>query len=289
MPAVRSRGTRRADGLDMDVSDSEFRAVSSLVQQHFGIHLSETKRAMMSCRMYKVVRAAGSASFAEFYREHLVDPTPQALSTLANALSTNHTYFNREASHFWFFQEEVLPDLIRYQQRNGRRDLRVWCAAASSGEESYTLAMVIRDALGAHASSWQGGLLATDISAHALGKARKGVYQTDRAIELPGDMYRKYFRNVGGGRSEVVPVIKRDVTHRRFNLMNDCYPFKQPFHAVFCRNVMIYFEEDTKRKVVQRIYDVTAPGGYLFVGMAETITGLGSGFKAIRPGVYRKI
>ena len=279
----------RADGLDMAVSDSEFRAVSALVRHNFGIHLPETKRAMMSCRMYKVVRSAGCASFAEFYQEHLVDPTPQALSSLANALSTNHTYFNREASHFGFFQEQVLPELIQRQQKCGRRDLRVWCAAASSGEESYTLAMVMRDALGAQASSWQGGLLATDISGQALSTARKGVYQTDRAMKLPGSLYRRYFRSVGGGRSEVVPLLKREVTHRRFNLMNLRYPFKQSFHAVFCRNVMIYFEEDTKRKVVERIFDVTAPGGYLFVGMAETITGLGSRFQSIRPGVYRKV
>ena len=290
MPAVEQRvPTTRADGLDIEVTVAEFRSVAALVQKTFGIHLPESKRAMMSCRMYKVVRAAGCGSFAEFYQKHLTNPTPEALSNLANALSTNHTYFNREASHFWFFRDEVLPELIGYQQRAGRRDIRVWCAASSSGEEPYTLAMVIRDALGSRAKDWQGGLLATDISMNALGKARKGTYQTDGAMELPDDMYRKYFRSVGGGMSEVVPDIKREVTFRRFNLMNARYPFKQPFHAVFCRNVMIYFEEDTKKKVVERIYDVTAPGGYLFVGMAETISGLGTRFKSVRPGVYRKV
>jgi chemotaxis protein methyltransferase CheR len=290
MHAVEQRApATRADGLNMEVSVAEFRSVASLVQKTFGIHLPETKRAMMSCRMYKVVRAAGCGSFAEFYRKHLTNPTHEALSNLANALSTNHTYFNREDSHFWFFRDEVLPELIRHQQRVGRRDIRVWCAASSSGEEPYTLAMVIRDALGSSAGNFQGGLLATDISKNALGKARKGIYPSDGAMELPESYYRKFFRSVGDGMSEVVPEIKSEVTFRRFNLMNQRYPFKQPFHAVFCRNVMIYFEEDTKKKVVERIYDVTAPGGYLFVGMAETISGLGTGFRAVCPGVYRKV
>jgi len=272
----------------MDITVAEFRAVAALVQETFGIHLPETKRAMMSCRMYKVVRAAGCGSFAEFYDRHLVRPSPETLSTLANALSTNHTYFNREANHFWFLRDTVIPDLIRQQERRGKKDIRMWCAASSSGEEPYTLAMVARDALGHRASNWKGGLLATDISMKALETARRGVYPKDGAMELPDAMYKKYFRDAGRTKVEVVPELKREVTFRRFNLMNTRYPFRQPFHVVFCRNVMIYFEEDTKRDVVNRIYDVTAPGGWLFVGHAETISGLGTRFRAVQPGIYRK-
>lgn len=272
----------------MEVSPSEFRVVSTLVQRTFGIHLPETKKAMVSCRMYKVVRAAGCGSFSEFYQRHLTKPTPEVLSSLANALSTNHTYFNREASHFWFFRDEVLPELIQNEQRAGRNDIRVWCAASSSGEEPYTLAMVIRDALSSCTGDVQGGVLATDISTTALNKARRGRYSSEGAAGLPRNYYRTFFRSTGDGMSEVVPSIKDEVTFRRFNLMNSRYPFKQPFHAVFCRNVMIYFAEDTKKKVLERIYDATAPGGYLFLGMAESISGLGSRFRATRPGVYRK-
>ena len=271
----------RSSGLSMQVTTAEFRAVSSLVQEHFGIHLPDSKRAMLSCRMYREVRATGCASFAEYFRKHLAEPTPDALSKLANALSTNHTYFNREAGHFDYLREEILPELIRRQRASRSRDLRVWCAAASSGEEPYTLAMLIREALRGQAGSWQGGLLATDISMNALATARAGVYPTEAVKELPPALVDRYFRSTGDGFSEVVPPLKDDVTFRRFNLMNQRYPFKRPFHVIFCRNVMIYFEEHTKKKVVERLYESTAPGGVLFVGLAETISGLGSSLSLI--------
>lgn len=280
--------TTRSGGMNMDITVEEFRAVASLVQDTFGIHLAESKRAMMSCRMYKLVRQAGCGSFGEFYSKHLVHPSNETLVALANALSTNHTYFNRESSHFWYLRDKVLPELIRAQERRGKKDIRLWCAASSSGEEPYTLAMMIREALGHRAPTWQGGLLATDISMKALDSAREGVFPKDDAKELPDDLYRKYFQDVGGNRVEVVPDLKREVTFRRFNLMNTNYPFRQPFHVVFCRNVMIYFEEDTKRGVVERIYDSLVPGGFLFVGHAETISGLGTRFRAVAPSIYRK-
>jgi chemotaxis protein methyltransferase CheR len=278
----------RSDGTDMEISLEEFRSVAKLVKGTFGINLPESKRAMMSCRMFKVVRNAGCGSFSEFYSRFLVNPSPETLSSLANALSTNHTYFNRESSHFWYLRDTVLPELIRQQERRGKKDIRLWCAASSSGEEPYTLAMMIREALGSKADSWQGGLLATDISMKALESARRGIYPKDGAMELPENLFRKYFRDVGKGRSEVVPSLKKEVTFRRFNLMNRTYPFREPFHVVFCRNVMIYFEEHTKKEVVERIYDQTAPGGWLFVGHAETISGLGSRFRTVQPGIYRK-
>ena len=274
--------------LDMEISPEEFQAVARLVETNFGIHLTEGKRAMMSCRLVKAVRGAGCQSFAEFYRQFLVRPSPEILSMLANALSTNHTYFHRESNHFWILRDDVLPELIQRQERRGRRDLRVWCAAASTGEEAYTLAMVIRDVLGPRATTWRGGVLATDISQVALETARRGAYPQSDAMELPDTMYRRYFHPAGDGVVEVTPALKEEVVFRRFNLMNASYPFREPFQVVFCRNVMIYFEHQTKREVVERIYRATAPGGWLFVGHAETVTGLGSGFRAVSPGVYRK-
>ncbi|HCH62673.1 MAG TPA: chemotaxis protein CheR, partial [Deltaproteobacteria bacterium] len=154
--------------VDMAISTAEFQTVAGLVARNFGIHLADGKKAMMGCRLVKEVRRSGCRSFAEFYREFLVDPSPETLSMLANALSTNHTYFNRESNHFWMFRDEVLPEVLRQQERLGRRDLRVWCAAASTGEEPYTLAMLIRDALLARGPGWRGGLLATDLSHEAL-------------------------------------------------------------------------------------------------------------------------
>jgi chemotaxis protein methyltransferase CheR len=272
----------------MEISPDQFRQVSELVQHNFGIHLPESKRAMMSCRLFKVVRETGCNSFGEYFSRHLRQPSQETLSKLANALSTNHTYFNRESSHFWYLRDRVLPGLIRQQDRAGKRDLRVWCAAASTGEEPYTLAMIIRDALGADVDRWKAGLLATDISMQALSTARRGVYPREGAQELPKELYQKYFHDIDGDRAEVDATLRGDVTFRRFNLINERYPFRQPFHVVFCRNVMIYFEEDTKKQVVENIYRHTAPGGYLFVGHAESINGLGTRFRAVAPGVYRR-
>lgn len=274
--------------VDMAISPAEFRAVADLVEKNFGIHLADGKRAMMGCRLVKAVRRAGCRSFSEFYRSYLVHPSPETLSLLANTLSTNHTYFNRESNHFWLFRDQVLPQLMAQQEQRGQKDLRVWCAAASTGEEPYTLAMMIRDALGPRIKHWRAGLLATDLSHKALEVARRGVYAEEGARELPEPLYRRYFRQKAAAQVEVSAELKQDVVFRRFNLMNRKYPFREPFQAVFCRNVLIYFEEPVKREVVQRIYDVTAPGGWLFVGHAETITGLGTGFQMVSPGVYRR-
>jgi chemotaxis protein methyltransferase CheR len=272
----------------MEISRDEFQAVAQLVESNFGIHLTEGKRAMMGSRLVKAVRHAGLRSFAEFYQQFLVRPSPEIVSMLANALSTNHTYFHRESNHFWTLRDEVLPELIQRHASRGRRDLRVWCAAASTGEEPYTLAMVVREALGPRATTWRGGVLATDISEAALETARRGIYPQMDAMELPEAMYRRYFRPAGDELVEVAPALKEEVVFRRFNLMNAHYPFREPFQVVFCRNVMIYFEQQTRREVVDRIYRATAPGGWLFVGHAETVTGLGSDFRPVSPGVYRK-
>lgn len=289
MPDVRpGQLTQQSDGLSMQITAEEFTAVAKMTEKLFGIHLPDSKRAMVSCRMYRVVREAGCANFGEFYRRNLIRPTPATLSLLINALSTNHTYFNRENSHFWMLRDQVVPELKAQLERNGQRDLRVWCAASSTGEEPYTLAMMIREGLGRDYDRWRGGLLATDISEDALKKARAGVYPTEGAQELPEPLFRKYFKPAGAGRVSVVPELRSEVTFRRFNLINKSYPFRNPFHVVFCRNVMIYFEEDTKRGVVERIYDSMAPGGWFFVGHAETISGLGTRFKQVQPGVYRR-
>lgn len=273
---------------NMHISDEDFRNTAALVRRHFGIHLPESKKGMLGARLFKLVRARGCNSFSEFYKKHLVNPSPETLSLLADNLSTNHTFFNRESEHFWSLRDRYMPELVRSIRRSGQLDFRMWCAASSSGEEPYTLAMVIQDVLGSEASRWTSGLLATDISNNALRKARAGVYPTDAVRTLPAAYHTRWFRDLGNGKSEVVPELKAEVTYRRFNLMNQQLPFKRAFHVVFCRNVMIYFEEDTKRELVERIYRHTAPGGYLFIGHAESINGLGTRFRTVQPGVYRK-
>jgi chemotaxis protein methyltransferase CheR len=272
----------------MHISEQDHRSTAALVRQHFGIHLPASKRDMLAARLYRLVRETGCTSFSEFFRRHLSPPGPEMLSLLADHLSTNHTFFNREAEHFWVLRDRLLPELLQDLRLRGERDLRTWCAASSTGEEPATLAMVIQEALGPDAARWQAGLLATDLSSRALATARAGVYPTAAVRTLPAAYAERWFDHRPDGTSVLVPELRRQLTYRRFNLMNRRFPFRRPFHVIFCRNVMIYFEDDTKRALVRRLFDQTTPGGYLFIGHAESITGLDSPWQPVQPGLYRK-
>ena len=275
-------------GPDMEISDADFARTSELVRRHFGIHLPEAKRAMVGSRLVRAVRASGCRSFGEYFQRHLQNPDPETLSGLIDAISTNHTYFHREAEHFWLLRDRVLPELMKLPEVAAARDLRVWCAAASSGEEPYTLAMLIKGVTEGLQPAWRGGLLATDISDQALSKARAGVYPTEGTRKLPRELWSRWFVDRPDGTSEVRPELRAEVTYRRLNLMNATFPFKAPFQVIFCRNVMIYFEDDTRRALVERLHHALIPGGYLFIGHAETLSGLGARFTPVQPGVYRK-
>lgn len=287
-PLSRPRTPSSLPSPDMRISDQDYRSTAALVRQHFGIHLPDSKRDMLGARLYRLVREHGCRSFSEFRRRHLSPPGPEMLGLLADHLSTNHTFFNREAEHFWMLRDRLLPELLQELRLCGERDLRTWCAASSTGEEPYTLAMVIQEALGPDAARWQAGLLATDISSRALSTARAGVYPTAAVRTLPAAYAERWFQHRPDGTSVVVEALRRQLTYRRFNLMNQRFPFRRPFHVIFCRNVMIYFEDHTKRELVQRLYDQTTHGGYLFIGHAESITGLQSPWRLVKPGLYRK-
>ena len=276
-----------AHDLKKDITDVQFNHISALIQHHFGIHLTEQKRSLVAGRLQKLVRRGGYSSFDAFYRARLVQPSREILNELINALSTNHTYFYRESSHFTFLSEVVLPELIATQRQRRQLDLRVWCAASATGEEPYTLAMLLREALGDEVMHWHAGLLASDISEHALQHAVRGVYTRDNTAALPEPLRQRYLVPHDSTHLSVTPDLKRDVMYRRFNLMNPTYPFKAPFHVIFCRNVMIYFNAETRRAVVERLYQHTAVGGYLFIGHAEAIRS--SRYTLVAPSVYKRI
>ena len=273
---------------NLEISEADFQHTARLIREHFGIHLTPGKRAMVASRLFKVVRERGFDSYHAFCQAMLQNPTYETLSMVVDCISTNHTFFNREPEHFAVLRDAVLPELIATQKRNREHDIRVWCAAASTGEEPYSLAMVIHEALGADHPSWKAGLLATDISQNALKRAELGTYATEAVRTLPQAWQQRYFDHHPDGTSVVKPNIRREVTFRRFNLMNASFPFRSPFHAIFCRNVMIYFEDDTRRALLDRMADALAPGGWFFVGHAETISGLTNRFRLMHPGAYRK-
>lgn len=268
------------------ITDQEFDLMASFIQKHYGIHLKKEKKALMIGRLHKVLTSKGVNSFTEYYEYLCNDTSGDAVAELVDRISTNHTFFMREADHFDFFRSVVLPDL---KSSLRRRDLRVWCAASSSGEEPYTLAMIINDVFEDAYPHWDTKILATDISNDMLKKAQDGVYENQAVKSLPDLWVKKYFVKKDADTMQVTSNIKSQVIYRRLNLMDHPFPFKEKLHVIFCRNVMIYFDQVTKDRLVAQFYNLLEDGGYLFIGHSEAINRKNNPFVYIRPSVYRKM
>lgn len=266
----------------IELTDSEFRYIVRYVKDNFGIDLSK-KRVLLAGRLGSYLVENNFSSFTEYMKVLEQDKSGRELTNFLNKLTTNHTYFMREAEHFAFFGNHVLPEL---ETKTRDRDLRIWCAAASTGEEPYTLAMILQDRFAGRTPRWDTTLLATDLSVKVLTTARQGLYPNDALEKVPTTWKNKYFTPVGATHMQITPAVREQVVYRRFNLM-DPIVAKKPYHVVFCRNVMIYFDTPTKSDLVDRIYDVMAPGGYLFVGFTESLP-RPTRFRYVRPSVYQK-
>ncbi len=270
-----------------EITTKEFFLLSGYIKEAYGINLKEEKKALVKGRLGNMVTQQGFQSFTDFYEYLVKDRTGKASRDLVNRITTNHTYFMREKEHFHFFQQEVLPALIK---EAGTPDLRIWSAGCSSGEEPYTLAMLLEDYFKQGKKQWDTKILATDLSENALAKGKEGRYPAASLSPLPESWKSRYFAKVpkDSSRVEITAALKGEVIFRKFNLMEDRFSFKKPFDVIFCRNVMIYFDEETKNKLVQRFYDQLRPGGYLFIGHSETIDRRCSPFQYIKPAVYKK-
>jgi len=263
-----------------------FAALQDLIHQQVGIRLDD-RESMVNARLRRLARKAGHAEVEPYLREVLADPSPERLSEVVDRLSTNHTFFHREPRHFEQLAG-VLRPVVERRREEGVRDLRVWCAAASFGQEPYTIAMVLREVLGPDAAKWSAGLLATDISSEALQIARQGLYDVDDVARLPAERQR-WFGPVRDGRRQVRAEIRNDVTYRRLNLVHGPFAFRVPFDVIFCRNVMIYFDLEVRTELVRHLAEVLQPGGYLFISLSETLPqDRGLPFTYVSPGVYRR-
>ncbi|MCB2189274.1 MAG: protein-glutamate O-methyltransferase CheR [Deltaproteobacteria bacterium] len=272
----------------MTIKDSEFEAIRALVYQKFGINLTDQKRSLVVGRLQKMLRAKGFHDFGQYLAYIQGDESGRALGELVNRLSTNHTFFFREREHFDFFLTRVLPHLAEKKKKKSIKDLRIWCAGCATGEEAYTLMMVMLEFFGSQYYSWDAGLLATDISGDALKTAQEGTYPQERVANLPGELLRRYFRRGPGDLWLVDQRLKQEIVFRRFNLMNQVFPFKKAFDVIFCRNVMIYFDQPTREALVRRFHQFTAPGGYLFIGHSESLRRDSCPYDYVMPAVYRK-
>ncbi len=272
----------------VEISNAEFERLRDFVYHKIGINLTPEKRNLLMSRLQKVLRRMKIKSFSEYYDFVVNDSSGEALSELANVISTNHTFFGREADHFEYFQKIVLPEIEAAAIKKNTRNIRVWCAGCSSGEEPYTLVMLMMDYFGKEYDKWSAGVLATDISLNALSKAAAGIYPDERVRPLDEKLKKKYFKpQMASGEWEVIDRLKKEVTYRRFNLMNDFFPFKDVFDVIFCRNVMIYFDNPTREALINKFYQFTASGGYLFIGHSETVNREKSEFKYVKPAIYK--
>lgn len=267
------------------MTEEEFRRISTFIKQKYGIDMTG-KKEIVRGRLENHIKSSGFGSFKAFMNAVEKDASGVQEKMLVNLLTTNYTYFMREFEHFDFLRNVVLPWAKAKESRT--KDLRIWCGAASTGEEPYMIAMVLQEFLGLDRSQWDTRVLATDVSTQVLQQAMAGVYGAEQLKNVPEDWKKHFFRAVGGGMQfQVKPELKQQVIFRKFNLMDE-FPFKKKLHVVFLRNVMIYFDEKTKKELVQKVYDNLVPGGYLFIGMTETLDRGSTPFEIIQPSIFRK-
>jgi len=261
------------------ITDQEFAQFRDMLLRIAGISLSSSKKTLVSGRLAKRLQHYHIESYGEYFR--LLDGKQAGeLQVALDLLTTNETYFFREPRHFDFLRERVLSE------RKPGALMRVWSAACSSGEEAYSIAMLLADRIGE--SGWE--ILASDLSSRVLEKARAGHYVMERASHIPRDYLSRFcLKGIGSqeGSFIVEKRLRARVNFRQLNL-NESLPAIGEFDVIFLRNVMIYFNADTKREVVARITNALKPGGYLIVGHSESLNGLHDGLRQVLPSVYRK-
>ncbi|WP_026882775.1 CheR family methyltransferase [Clostridium akagii] len=268
----------------INIKISEFKELTAYMKKNYGINLTE-KKVLIEGRLSNMIMEKGFSNFSDYLKFVFKDTSGNEISILINKLTTNHTYFMREADHFKYFRDTVVPYL---EENSKNKDLRIWSAGCSSGEEPYTLAMIIKDYFGNQKDMWNTKILATDISKKVLDEAKNGVYSGEAVNTIPKYWLLNYFNKIDGENYEICEEIRNEIIYRDFNLMTEIFPFKKKFHVIFCRNVMIYFEPKTKVELINKFYDITEPGGYLFIGHSESIDKNETKYDYIMPAVYRK-
>ncbi len=275
--------------VEVELSGNTYQNLVELVYQHSRIRLGSDKYSLLTNRLHKRLATLGLTSYDEYF--HFLQSSNGAteIEQLVDLVSTNYTHFYREPSDFIFLTESILPTQIpRLMEQNAK--LRIWSAAASSGEEAYTLALVLSEYFSAH-PPWEWRLTATDISHRMVERGRMGLYGMSQVEPVPMELLRRYFqRGVGPaeGTCRVKDLLRRRIHFERINLFQKAYPIPILQHVIFCRNVMIYFDAPSREAVVQQLTRYLSPGGYLFVGLSGSLFGIRHGLISIRQGIYRK-
>ncbi len=278
----------------MELTQKEFHRLSGFIYAELGIKMPEAKQTMLSGRLQKRLRTLKLGSYGE-YCDFLfsAEGMNSELMHLFDAVTTNKTDFFREPAHYDILTRRVLPELIRRGEAGVRRTLRLWSAGCSSGEEPYTLTMVLRDVQQARPElGFQFEILATDISTRVLEIARKAIYPQERIAPVPPEMRRRYLLRGKGaqqGMVRVAPENRALVRFGRLNFMDDDFGLDQTMDIIFCRNVIIYFDKPTQERLMNKFCRHLHPGGYLFVGHSESLHGFRVPLVQVAPTVYQKL
>jgi chemotaxis protein methyltransferase CheR len=275
------------------MSDRDFNRLSGLIENQYGIKMPQSKKEMLEARLRKRLRLLRLRSFADYCGYLFTDQGMQTeLVHMLDTVTTNKTDFFRGADHFDFLVRHVLPELISVKGIGINQQLMIWSAGCSSGEEPYSLAMVLNE-FGQRAPglNLRFTILGTDLSSRVLETAARAVYPDEKTMPVPADMRHKYLmRSKKRERrlTRVAPELRRMVKFRRLNFLEGDFGMREPIDVVFFRNVMIYFKRDTQKMILNKILNCMRPGGYLFIGHSETLSGLGLHLRQMAPTIYRK-
>ncbi len=265
------------------LTDKEYAEIAARIKKEFAIDMSK-KKTLVENRLGSVLSSKGLTSYKDYFDMVFNDKTGTEVNIMLGKITTNHTSFMREKEHFDFLMNVILP---KWEQSARSKELRTWCAASSSGEEPYNIAMCISEYFGSKKSQYDTKLLASDISMNVLEKAKKGVYSAETVSTLPPSWVKKYFKKLSEDSYQVEENIRKDVIFRQINLKSDLN-VKGNLDIIFCRNVMIYFDSQTKDELVNKFARLLKPGGYLIIGHAESVNREKVNLKYVRPSIYQK-
>lgn len=286
-----NRGNTSSAFILPEMSASDFQNFSALIYEESGIHLTASKKSMLVARIFKRLKALDIDSYSLYY-EYLLDQRVRRdeIENLINVVSTNKTEFFRENAHFDLLKNMAVPELSKSSRFGSTKTFYAWSAGCSTGEEPYTIAKVLSETLDNNTRA-DFRLLATDISTDVIAKARTAVYSR-RDVEAIPEIYKKKYLMRGKGPMEgfykIVPELRSKIEFKRLNLQDSFYQLETKMDFIFCRNVVIYFDRESQKKVYTNLYNSLVPGGFLFIGHSETLAGTGLNMKRVAPTVFQK-
>jgi chemotaxis protein methyltransferase CheR len=286
LPNSNHKTNNISSGIDMQLSEQEFNFIRQVIEKNTGIILGGNKKQLVQGRLARRVRELALDSFAA-YCDYVRNGGPEELSNLVNAITTNVTSFFRESHHFDALKAVMLPEAVGRNERSRR--LRIWSAGCSSGEEPYSIAMAAAEFLG-NQRGWDFKILATDIDSEILATAARGEYSGERIQGISDERKQRWFMPISGrpGTFQIKADIQSMIAFKPLNLMGD-WPMRGPFDVIFCRNVMIYFDQSTRERLLERYAQLLAPGGYLCLGHSESIHMQHAVFKLVGRTIYRRV